>query len=243
MLGLDTADPVDPCLPFTIGGVKADFKPAPPDPTGLPPEVEQLFPAPPGQRWTQFESTVEFPSTDGMSEAKGEFTFEFHAACSAIQGNPIAVWLSDNTDDLYGYQVTDLFMEGNFAGQFGGVAEYGLGLGGANVAGLYSFSMPSIGETLVFQAENFNGSGTGLLFITGGELALPLLGGTLLVDLSSLILNQPFAVANGRGKTCAPIPPNPALVGFTAFGQAAMVDPSQPAGVALSNGVRIPIIP
>ena len=124
-----------------------------------------------------------------------------------------------------------------------GFSAYGAGLGGANLGSLSSGDTPSIGSTSTLQLTGFNGSGLGLLLLSLQASSLPLFGGTLLVDVSTIALQAPLLVSGGAGSSALAVPFAPGLVGLEVFLQAGVLDASQVAGVALSNGLSLTICP
>ena len=124
-----------------------------------------------------------------------------------------------------------------------GVSQYGLGLGGANIATLDSASGAGIGQPIVYDSTGYNGSGTATLILSANQASTPLLGATILIDYQNPLLTQNFAVTGGSGSTSVTPPNNPALVGFTAYGQTAMPDGSQSQGWAFTNGLAVTLCP
>jgi hypothetical protein len=115
---------------------------------------------------------------------------------------------------------------------------YGENLGGANVLDLHSATPPSIGTTAILDvAAPDQGERTGWILhsVFGGSA--PFAGGTLLVDpISSM---QRLRVEHiGTGMARFHIPNDPYLIGTLHFLQAVLVDPNQPGGLALSNGLE-----
>ena len=125
-----------------------------------------------------------------------------------------------------------------------GITSYGPSTG-ANIATLASPAAAVAGDNLTINATGFNGNGEGMLVISLAQDNSAAFGGTLLVDFgSSIFAPQPFTtfpVTNGSGSFVQAVPPSAA--GFTVFAQAAMFDGSQPAGIALTNGLQITVCP
>lgn len=111
---------------------------------------------------------------------------------------------------------------------------------GANVATLSSSDTPSAGQDFDFELSGFQGNGSAVLLISIAESALPLFGGTVVVDITkTLSLNVP--ITNGSGTLTQPLPAG--VAGAQIYTQAAMVDLGQPAGLALSQGLKLTVCP
>lgn len=235
-------EPNDPCLDFSPNGQTVTFtEVCGPAAGGAVCEAEQLFPAPPGERWVQFESSPILPGADGSADLDMDLKFLWENACEELEGDALALWITDTRDDLYGVPVADLFHEAVFEQNVGGVLEYGNDAGGANVGILFSFTMPSVGNVLGFEVERYNDAdGLGMFFLGNQSASMPLLGGTVLIEPSEVFFATGFPVIDGRAKFCLPIPDIPSLAGQTFYGQSALKD----SGAWLfSNGVEIPILP
>lgn len=124
-------------------------------------------------------------------------------------------------------------------GSPGVIEPYGVGLGGANIGTLASDSIPNIGTTLVLQAGGFVNSTSAILVIATVRDTVPYAGGTMLVNLSTILALVPFPVAGGAATLNLPIPANPALVGFFTAMQCGAADALLPQGIALSNGLKV----
>jgi FG-GAP-like repeat len=118
---------------------------------------------------------------------------------------------------------------------------------GAGLAGSGGFA-PVIGSTGVlrpgFSGEirisNALGGAAGFLGLGVSETSQSVLGGTLLIVpdvLESIALGGAPGVS-GAGYLAIPWTLPAALAGFQFFGQAAIVDPSAPQGIALTQGIR-----
>lgn len=75
-------------------------------------EVDSSHPAPPGSDWTPF-------MTSDVPQAPGSGMFEFrlkvnYSPNGSTNGQPVATWVSDNSDVLHGDIVNDAFDEANF---------------------------------------------------------------------------------------------------------------------------------
>lgn len=127
-----------------------------------------------------------------------------------------------------------------------GIAPYGTGLGGANPGHLYSSSTPAPGSTLVFEMDSFTpdpsfGPGMGVLIVSASPASVPLLGGTLLVDLGSTLLTQQV-LYDIYAQTFVSVPANPALAGVTVYSQVGLFFPFS-LGWAFSNGLAVALCP
>ena len=78
--------------------------------------------------------------------------------------------------------------------------------------------------------------------IAGAPAALPLFGGTLLLDPGSLILSLPAAVSAGAATVSLPVP-GTLPPGLEVRAQAFAPDPAVPGFVALSNGLHLALCP
>ena len=121
---------------------------------------------------------------------------------------------------------------------------YGLDADGNHTATLWSDSIPSVGSTLQFQAAPFPADGVGLVAISSAPASLPgIFGGTVLVDLASLVRVDPLSIAGGLGEITLPIPNNPNLAGVSLFAQAFGIDAPAPGGWAFSSGLEVVFCP
>ncbi len=115
---------------------------------------------------------------------------------------------------------------------------YGENLGGANVLDLDSSTPPSIGTTAILDiAAPDQGQRTGWILhsIFGGSA--PFAGGTLLADPISGMQRLRLE-SIGTGTARFRIPNDPFLIGTSHYMQAVLVDPNQPGGFSLSNGLE-----
>src|SRR5262249_11959981 len=69
-----------------------------------------------------------------------------------------------------------------------GAASFGAGAGGANIGALSGIGSPKIGGNYTVSISGLGGVASALLLVSAGQLSLPLLGGTLLVNPSSPLL-------------------------------------------------------
>ncbi|MCI0586682.1 MAG: carboxypeptidase-like regulatory domain-containing protein [Planctomycetes bacterium] len=88
----------------------------------------------------------------------------------------------------------------------------------------------------------------GLLLLGAGGAAIPIFGGTLLVDPVPFLVQVPFVLSGPAGTPGVgevvfpfPIPSTSSLVGGTAFLQAVNLDALAPQGIAFSNGLAVPV--
>ena len=65
--------------------------------------VRKLFPAPFGHRWFQYRSATPISLNPGLKQFEGTLTLTFPAGtCDTLSGSPMRIWLSDNTELLFG---------------------------------------------------------------------------------------------------------------------------------------------
>ena len=120
-----------------------------------------------------------------------------------------------------------------------GATQYGIGLGGANVATLSATGSPVTGTSFTMDVSGFNGDGTATLLVGPLESSVSLLGGTVLIYFPDPIVSASVPIAGGTGSLTVTLP----AAGLVGFVQAAMQDASQPAGWAFSNGLRVGVCP
>jgi hypothetical protein len=115
---------------------------------------------------------------------------------------------------------------------------YGENLGGANVLDLNCATPPSIGTTCVLDvAAPDQGQRTGWILHSFFGGSAPFAGGTLLAE--PIAYMQRLRLESiGTGTARFAIPNDPFLIGTSHYLQAALVDPNQPGGIALSNGLE-----
>jgi hypothetical protein len=124
---------------------------------------------------------------------------------------------------------------------------YGEGLAGSGgqVPRLAGTGSTNLGDDFAIHIADGLGAAPGLLVLGLAPAALPLKGGTLLVDptgavLVSVTLGGPAGVAGaGALQLDATMPVAPALSGSSAFLQAGFLDPGAPAGTSLTNGLEL----
>ena len=102
---------------------------------------------------------------------------------------------------------------------------------------------PCPGEEIALEWRGFAGGIGGLFFIGFAATNVPLLGGSLLVDLSGPHAAVPLVFPGsgpGAGELTIPftVDANPALVGLKVYFQTLGIDPAATFGVSFSNGVE-----
>ena len=74
-------------------------------------EIDRHHAAPPDQKWVQFLSN-QLPGDPGPSRVEFIVKYEFlPVPGEAIEGQPVATWLSNDGDDRHGWAVTDQYSE------------------------------------------------------------------------------------------------------------------------------------
>jgi hypothetical protein len=126
-------------------------------------------------------------------------------------------------------------------------ARYGTGLAGAGgrVPRLDAPGCPRPGAPLAIQFVNAIGAGGSLVLLGASPTAVPLLGGTLLVEPAVSI---PLALSGDAGvpghgwaSPVFPIPGSAGLAGIHLYFQALVLDAAAPAGLAMSDGLDVGI--
>lgn len=128
-----------------------------------------------------------------------------------------------------------------------GGTPYGAGLAGtgAVVPSLAQTRVAIVGQPTRFELDRgVGGAPAALLFGFGGRAAIPVLGGTLLVNAPhvpvSLVLSGAAGTPGQGAATFAPTLPNsPGLVGDRVRVQGFVIDPASPGGLSMSNAVEI----
>jgi hypothetical protein len=100
-----------------------------------------------------------------------------------------------------------------------------------------------------FELSNGKGGGTALLFLSLGQLSVPVLGGTLYVDIVTPGIWEGFVVilggapgVGGAGSASFLSPaPLSDLVGFTVYGQIGVLDTAAVKRIALSDAVQFTV--
>ena len=123
-----------------------------------------------------------------------------------------------------------------------GFSTYGVGLPGANALELAGAGLPKPGSVVQIQTSKVKDTAvrTGLAI---DEAQLPFLGGFLLLDPSLIRQVYVTPTAGTVATQALPIPNQVSIVGAEFFLQSLAHGPSQPEGIALSNGLRMTICP
>lgn len=115
---------------------------------------------------------------------------------------------------------------------------FGENLGGANVMTLSSQTPPSVGATTVLDVTHPDfGDKSGWIYLSDFGGSVPFLGGTLLAEPIANLFRVRIGFS-GTGSARYVVPNEPALIGTSRYFQAIVVDPQQPQGYALSNGLE-----
>ncbi len=124
-----------------------------------------------------------------------------------------------------------------------GMATYGQSAGGANVLSLVGTGSTEIGDVSTLITSGIEAPGIVYTLVADQPFSAPLEGGTLLVDPSGFFFLIAAAAANETFSWNLPILNNPAYVGISLQFQSAATAPSQPFGLAFSNGLAWTICP
>lgn len=135
---------------------------------------------------------------------------------------------------------------------FDPLATYGQGTAGAglSIPLIAGVGLPTLGnQQFAVTCTRVAGGVPGWIVYSLGQARQPLLGGELLVDLTTAApvfrittgaAGQPGV---GTATVTTPIPTSPATVGVTLYGQGLFLDPSAAQGVSSTSGLRIRITP
>lgn len=123
------------------------------------------------------------------------------------------------------------------------VVPYGVALGGAHTLTLETSNAVQVGQSTAFEVGGAGPSLSGFLGVAAGEAAVPLVGGTLLLDPGSLLLFPFQSFPFGGALAVLAMPDNPALAGNDLYFQSFLIDGAQGQGVAFSNGLRATVCP
>jgi hypothetical protein len=132
-----------------------------------------------------------------------------------------------------------------FGACYGAFATYGAGSAGSGafVPQLSGSGCPDQGAQLVLRIDAGLGGAPGVWMFGASELALPLLGGTLLVTptvvLAHVLAGTPGQAGVGTASLALAVPIDASLAGANVFAQAGYVDVGATADVAASAGLRI----
>ena len=122
-------------------------------------------------------------------------------------------------------------------GQGCGWSSYGPGASGANSLSLSSLTPPGLGLPANLDVSGAPGPAPAWIAVALAPSALPLLGGTLLVDpFGAVLLSAPLG-ASGATQLFTPLPLNAGLDGATVYCQAIALALDLPQGVRFSNGL------
>lgn len=119
-----------------------------------------------------------------------------------------------------------------------GFFPYGELRGGANVLALEADGPPLVGQTVRITISGGRPTAAGELVVGERRADEPWRGGTRLLDPAGALRFSFTTDAGGRAAVDLAVPNDPALAGKERFLQAAVRDPAQPGGVALSHGLR-----
>ena len=120
-----------------------------------------------------------------------------------------------------------------------GFFPYGELRGDVNNLTLKTSAQPLLGNTVTVTLSGAPAGASGFLSVCTAQDDVVLLGGDVLVDVSSEIYRRNLtANASGVATMQLVIPNNPALIGVERYLQAAMRDGSQPNGWSMSHGLR-----
>ena len=117
---------------------------------------------------------------------------------------------------------------------------YGIDASPANTLNLTGTGSNSLGGTLVVTTTGAPGAQT-LTLVSGASAHVPLLGGVILVDLAGPVIVLTAPTSGGVSSHSITLPNSPAHIGGQFYMQSATLDPSQPAGWAMSNGIKVTI--
>ncbi len=110
--------------------------------------------------------------------------------------------------------------------------------GPAGSIALAASADPTLGASLAASASGGPPGQPGLIVV--GTARARLFGGTVLVDPSTILLKLPLIFdGSGSADFSLPLPSNEAFAGLVLDLQAFALDPSQPHGVAVSNGLEV----
>lgn len=124
-----------------------------------------------------------------------------------------------------------------------GMSQYGVGLGGGNIATLDSSSAGAVGTTAAMDLTNFNSGTVGQLIVSLSQASIPFAGATILVNYVNPPATFNFSAPSGSATVNVPIPNNPGIAFLPIYMQAGAPDGSLPGGWAFSNGVQLVICP
>ncbi len=195
--------------------------------------------APAGEAWRLF---LQQQPTDTLHAADGSHpnpAGSYLAACTIFatlyDQSPVGNGFHANLTATQAAALQAIAAEAVF-GPTCGFGTFGDGLGGANVLTLAATGDASAGGSVSLATTGVT-AGAWLLASATAPTDLPLLGGTLLVDLTQPLL--PLVLVAAGTPYALAIPADPAFTDLEVALQAAATDATQPAGWALSNGVSL----
>lgn len=153
-----------------------------------------------------------------------------------------ASWIAAWDDARNGTNANDVY-----ATLLAGWQPYGAGLAGIGgaVPALRGTAVPALGATARLEIANALGAAPALVAIgldPQSRVAIPLLGGTLLVNPGTstfVLLGGAPGVPGATATLAVPLPTNPALLGANANFQALLLDAGAAQGVAMTNGLAL----
>jgi len=117
---------------------------------------------------------------------------------------------------------------------------YGLAAGGANTGTIALDVVPTVGQGVGVLLGGFQGDGFAILGLSAFSKDAPgFAGGTLLIDVTALLLLEPVLITGGTGGFGLNLPNDPNLAGVSVFMQAAMFDGVGPQGWSLTHGLEM----
>ena len=119
------------------------------------------------------------------------------------------------------------------------VKSYGQTAGGANKLSLATSGSPTLGQTITLNLNSAPFGAVGWLHFARSSANQPLLGGTQLINLNQIVQTTLLTVLFNPTQIKLVVPPNPGLAGVHVFGKAAVLDVTQPGGLAFSNGLEL----
>ena len=132
----------------------------------------------------------------------------------------------------YGRGIWDLVLDSP------GYFPYGELRDGANTLCLRNDAPPLLGKPTTFRVTGCPAGAAGALLLSPQPAELALVGGTVLVFPSGLVMLSLLADGSGEAKVTFTYPKTPGLEGKEYYFQAAVQDAAQPQGWALSQGLR-----
>jgi len=120
-----------------------------------------------------------------------------------------------------------------------GWTPYGAGLGGANLLQLSSPTPAALGLPVLLQVAGAEPNSLGFLGTSFGPSALPVQGGTLLLDPGTLTLIPLSYATDGSFSVAATLPSQPAWAGVEVWFQAIAYGQPSPFAVRFSDGLQL----